>query len=86
MSTLNITLSPDLRTAAERAVASGAFASIDDYIAALIRQDQARARAIESHLVERVESGPAVEMTAADFDAIRRRLDAEVAKRRAAAS
>lgn len=86
MSTLSITLADDLRAAAERAVAAGEFASIDQYIAALIRQDQERARRIEAHLIERVETGPSQEMTAADFDAIRRRLDAEVARRRAAAS
>ena len=82
MSQLQISLSDDLRAAADRAVASGWFASVDDYISTLIRQDQD----VEAELVRRVHSGPGTVMGAADFDAIRRRLDAEVARRKAAAS
>jgi Arc/MetJ-type ribon-helix-helix transcriptional regulator len=79
MSQLSISLSDDLRAAAERAVASGRFASVDEYISALIRQDQA----VEMELVRRVQSGPAKVMGAGDFDAIRGRLGAEVARRKA---
>jgi Arc/MetJ-type ribon-helix-helix transcriptional regulator len=79
MSQLSISLPDDLRAAAERAVASGRFASVDEYISALIRQDQA----VELELVRRVQAGPATPMGAGDFDAIRRRLGAEVARRKA---
>ena len=82
MSQLQISLSDELRAAADRAVASGRFASVDDYISALIRQDQD----VEAELVRRVHSGPAAVMGTGDFDAIRRRLDAEIARRKAAAS
>ena len=81
MSPLSISLPDDLHAAARRAVASGRFASVDEYISSLIRQDQA----VESELVRRVESGPAMPMGGEDFDAIRRRLDAEVARRKAMA-
>jgi Arc/MetJ-type ribon-helix-helix transcriptional regulator len=80
MSQLQISLSDDLRAAAERAVASGCFASVDDYISALIRQDQG----VEAELVRRVRSGPATPMGAGDFEAIRGRLDAEIARRKGA--
>jgi Arc/MetJ-type ribon-helix-helix transcriptional regulator len=70
MSQLRISLSDELRGAAERAVASGRFASVDDYVSALIRQDQD----VEAELVRRVRSGPRTVMGAGDFEVIRARL------------
>jgi antitoxin ParD1/3/4 len=86
MSTLSITVPDDLRAAAEEAVASGRFATVSEYIAALIRQDQQRTqdKDVEALLLQRLQSGPAREMNDATFDAIRSRLDGEVARRRGA--
>jgi Arc/MetJ-type ribon-helix-helix transcriptional regulator len=51
MSPLQIQLPEDLRAAAERAVSSGRFATVDEYIAALIRADRERDLEIEAELV-----------------------------------
>lgn len=83
MQTLSITVSDELRDAAEQAVASGRFRTVSEYIATLIRQDQQREdELIEAHLLQRVQAGPATGLTDAHFDRIRQRLDAEVARRR----
>jgi antitoxin ParD1/3/4 len=83
MSTLSVNIPEDLRTAAEQAVASGRFATVSEYIANLIRQDQQRVQdtATEAHLLNRVRAGDATDLTDEDFNRIRRRLD-EVVKRR----
>jgi len=86
MTTLSITVPDELRAAAEQAVASGRFATVSEYVAALIRQDQERHRddAVEAHLVQRLNAGPGEELTDASFDRVRQRLDAELARRRGA--
>jgi Arc/MetJ-type ribon-helix-helix transcriptional regulator len=81
MNTLQIRLPDELRAIADEQLASGRFRTIDDYVAALIRQDEERRR-IEAKLKERM-SEPATEMTDADFDRIRERVRAEIATRRA---
>jgi putative addiction module CopG family antidote len=81
MTTLQIRLPSELQAAAQRAVASGRYGSVEEYISTLIREDQERARRLEAELVRRIETGPATEMTSAHFDDIRRRLDAEIQRR-----
>jgi Arc/MetJ-type ribon-helix-helix transcriptional regulator len=84
MSTLSINVPDEIREAAEQVVAAGRFATVSEYIATLIRQDQVwiERQSLESHLVGRVDAGPSREMTDADFDDIRARLDDEVRRRR----
>lgn len=79
MSTLSINVPDDVREAAEQVVAAGRFATVGEYVAALIRQDQA---SLERHLIGRIDGGPSREMTDGDFDRIRSRLDDEVRRRR----
>lgn len=83
MSGLSIEIPEDVRVAAEEAVASGRFATVSEYVAALIRADQRRSE-LEAHLRRRIESGPAVEMGDEDFNRIRERLEGEIARRRGA--
>jgi putative addiction module CopG family antidote len=84
MTTLSITVPDELRAAAEQAVASGRFATVSEYVATLIRQDQERNRDedVEARLLQRLNAGPAEQLTDACFDRVRQRLDAEVAQRR----
>jgi Arc/MetJ-type ribon-helix-helix transcriptional regulator len=83
MQTLSITIPEELRAAAETAVASGRFATVSEYIATLIRQDQQREdERTESFLLQRTQAGPAIDLTDAHFDRVRAQLDAEVARRR----
>jgi antitoxin ParD1/3/4 len=84
MSMMSINVPEEIRAAAEQVVATGRFATVSEYIANLILEDQVRldGRSLESHLVGRINAGPSTEMTDADFDRIRGRLDAEVGRRR----
>jgi Arc/MetJ-type ribon-helix-helix transcriptional regulator len=84
MSTLSITIPDDVCAAAERAVATGRFATVSEYVAMLILYDQGVMDdvATEALLLRRMEAGPPAEATDATFDRIRQRLDAEAARRR----
>jgi hypothetical protein len=57
---------------------------VDEYLANLVLEDRARAERhnTEAVLLRRLQSGPSVEMTDADFDQIRRRVRAEIERRR----
>jgi antitoxin ParD1/3/4 len=58
-------------------MASGRYGTISEYVEALLRQElrrQAEER-LESLLLEGLDSGPASEMTDADWDEMRRRYD-----------
>jgi antitoxin ParD1/3/4 len=85
MTTLNISLPDDVRALADEQVASGRYASHSDYVASLIRQDRQRMeqQRTEALLRQRLQSGPSREMTDADFDRIRQRLEADIAHRQA---
>ncbi|MDB5323418.1 MAG: parD4 [Phycisphaerales bacterium] len=83
MKILSITIPEELRAAADQAVASGRFATVSEYIATLIRQDQQpEDERTQSLLLQRMQAGPATDLTDAHFDRVRMRIDAEVAKRR----
>lgn len=80
---VSIALPDDLKDAVDEAVAQGQFPSRSEYLANLIRRD--RDRIHEEHeavLRQRLESTPVTEMTDADFDRIRQRLEGEIARRR----
>jgi len=84
MSTLSINLPDDIAAAAAKAVASGRFADVGEYIATLIREDQVTSQdpATEALLLKRLQGAPAAEMTDGNFDRIRDRLEAEIVRRR----
>ena len=84
MTTLNLSLPDDVRALADEQVASGRYASHSEYVASLILQDlqrldQARTEAV---VRQRLQSGPSREMTDADFDRVRQRLETEITQRR----
>ena len=85
MTTLNISLPDNLRAAANERVARGEYPSLSEYLADLIRRDVELERLeqerIEAILLERLD-GPSQEVTDADFDRIRQRLEAEIASRK----
>jgi Arc/MetJ-type ribon-helix-helix transcriptional regulator len=83
MSILSITVPDEVRDAAERAVETGRFATVSEYVAALILADQScgESAEVESFLVARARSSPSVEATGQTFDRIRERLEDEIAKR-----
>lgn len=85
MSMVSISISDDLLAAAERAVAAGRFATVSEYVAALISADQSWDEQpdaqVESLLAARARSGAVIEATDETFDRIRDRLEAEIAKR-----
>jgi antitoxin ParD1/3/4 len=76
MSTTSLTISlPEpLKAFVDRQVASGTFPDADAYIQALLREAQKRLarERVEALLQEGLDSGPATEMTAQDWDDIRR--------------
>jgi antitoxin ParD1/3/4 len=85
MTKLDISLPDDVKALADQQVAGGRYPTLSDYVADLIRRDQQRLEAdarTESRLLDRLRSGPAQEMTDADFDRIRERLDDQVRQRR----
>lgn len=76
MTTLNISLPESMRTYIEDTVTRGGYSTASEYIRQLVREDQKRAakERLELLLMEGVESGPAREMTAADWDELQRRV------------
>ncbi|HYE19551.1 MAG TPA: hypothetical protein VEA69_13955 [Tepidisphaeraceae bacterium] len=80
MSTLEITLPDDLKRRAEEQAAAGRYATVSEYVAALIASDPLGG-ALEAHLVSRVKSGPPTPMTDSDFGTIRSRLEGAIAGR-----
>jgi antitoxin ParD1/3/4 len=73
MTTLNISLPDSMRAYVEQQVAQGGYSTASEFIRQLLREDQKRAakERLESLLMEGIESGPAVEMTAVDWDDLR---------------
>ena len=84
MTTLNISLTDEAKALADEQVASGRYASHSDYVASLIFRDRQRIEQerTEAKIRQRLQSGPSREMTDADFDRIRQRLEADIAQRR----
>jgi antitoxin ParD1/3/4 len=76
MTTLNISLPESMQAYVDQQVAEGGFSTASEYIRQLVREDQKRAakQRLEALLMEGIESGPPSEMTAADWDELRRRV------------
>jgi antitoxin ParD1/3/4 len=67
---MTISLPEPLKQFIEQQVSAGGYASAEEYIGALVEAERERAR-IEELIVEGLESGPATEMTAEDWEDIR---------------
>lgn len=86
MSTMNLTLPESLRAFVESQAARKGFGSANDYVEALIREDQERAenQEIEGRLLEALQGAPATPVTAETWEAIKReglrRLEAKKAR------
>jgi antitoxin ParD1/3/4 len=76
MTTMNISLPDAMRTFIEQKIAQGGYSTASEYIRQLVREDQKRAaqERLETLLMEGIESGPSREMTADDWEELRRRV------------
>jgi antitoxin ParD1/3/4 len=76
MTTMNISLPDSMRAFIEQKIAQGGYSTASEYIRQLVRDDQKRAaqERLEALLLEGIESGPSREMTAEDWDELRRRV------------
>ncbi len=72
MTTMNISLSDEMKAFIETQVSQDGFASASEYLRCLIRDAQKRQakQALESKFREALESGPATPMTRKDWDSI----------------
>jgi antitoxin ParD1/3/4 len=77
---MTISLPEPLKQFVEQQVSAGGYASAEEYIGALVEAERARAR-LEELIVEGLESGPATEMTAQDWEDIRRKVRERYAAR-----
>jgi antitoxin ParD1/3/4 len=76
MTTLNISLPDSMRTFIEQRVAQDGYSTASEYIRQLVREAQklAAQKRLETLLMEGLESGPSREMTAEDWEELRRRV------------
>jgi antitoxin ParD1/3/4 len=74
MTTMNISLSDEMKDFVESQMAQAGCTTASEYIRALIRDAQKRLakRELEAKLLEALESGPAVVMDRDDWDSIKR--------------
>ena len=81
---MTISIPDSIKELVDREVASGAFATAEDYIRALVEADQKQKALdrLEAQLIEGLDS-PASEMTQQDWDDIRREGLAEIRANRA---
>jgi antitoxin ParD1/3/4 len=81
--TMNISLSDPMREFVDDLIRQGSYPSASEYVRELIRVDRKRRAKehLESLLLEGIESGPAAEMTAADWEAIRTEVRQRLAER-----
>jgi antitoxin ParD1/3/4 len=73
MATYQITLDGPTVAAAEAQASAAGFGTVDDYVRALILNDERRrdAAALDRKLIDAVDGGEAAEMTAGDWQPIR---------------
>ena len=72
MTTMNISVPDEMRAFVEAEMVQEGYASVSDYLRALIRDAQKRRakRELEAKFREALESGPATAMTREDWDSI----------------
>jgi antitoxin ParD1/3/4 len=83
METMNISLPESLKAFIEGEVATGGYSSVSEYVRTLVREDQKRKarERVEALLLEGLNSGEATELTAADWEEIRREIRERHARR-----
>jgi antitoxin ParD1/3/4 len=76
METLNVSLPSTMKKYVQERVATGGYGNLSEYVRELIRTEQRqRARSeLEALLLEGINSGPATEMTAEDWEKLRERV------------
>ena len=74
MSTIPVNLPPELLDFVENKVGEGQFSSAGAYLVALVEAARNNRSAIESALIEGIESGPAEEWTAKEWQEIKDRV------------
>jgi antitoxin ParD1/3/4 len=86
MDTMNISLPDPMKEFVDELVRQGNYSSASEYVRELIREDRKRREKeqLEALLLEGLESGPASEMTAADWEAIRQEVQQRLADRQGA--
>ena len=83
---MNISLPESMRAYVESQVEAGSYSSASEYVRALIREDRKRREKerLEALLLEGLNSGPAAEMTPADWEQIRAEVRQRIAERQGA--
>jgi antitoxin ParD1/3/4 len=83
MDTMNISLPDPMKEFVDELVSQGNYSSASEYVRELIREDRKRRakERLEMLLLEGLESGPATEMTTADWEAIRQEVRQRLADR-----
>lgn len=83
MTTLNISLPQNLKRFLDDQAAKAGCVSTEQYVEKLIREEQRRhaKAALEAELIKGMESGPSVEMTAAEWASIRREVQERIGRR-----
>ena len=86
METMNISLPDPMKEFVEELVARGDYSSASEYVRALIREDRKRREKekLEALLLEGLNSGPATEMTPADWEQILAEVRQRIAERQGA--
>lgn len=74
MSTIPLELPDDLQHFVEANVRRGRFASVNEYIVALVDAARSKRSAIEAALIEGLQSGPAEEWTAQEWTDMKQRV------------
>lgn len=84
MASLNVPMPDELRAYIDERVERGDFSTPSEFVRALIRADRDRdsQRRLEQLLLEGLDSGPATEMTAEDWEDIRSTVRGRLAERR----
>jgi antitoxin ParD1/3/4 len=84
MNAMTISLPDPVKEFVEDLVAQGEYGSPDEYVEALIRDDRRRRERehLEALLREGINSGPATELTAKDWEHIHQEVERRAAERR----
>ncbi len=84
MESMNISLPESLKTFVDQQIESGHYSSVSEYVRELIREDEKRKTQVklEGLLMDGL-TGPAREMTAKHWDALKKTIDEKLSKCRA---
>ena len=76
MTTFNVSLPDSMGTFVDQQIAQGGYGTPSEYFQRLVSVEQKRAaqERLEELLMEGIESGPPLEMTAADWEELRSRV------------